>query len=151
MTDREARPAQILLVEDNPGDVDLTRMALHEARVRNQLHVARDGEEALAYLRCAEPAADQPRPDLVLLDLNLPKMNGIEVLEQIKQDPALRRIPVVMLTTSSAEQDIVRSYDQHVNAYVTKPVLFADFIEALRSVEGFWLEIVRLPEANGRP
>jgi CheY-like chemotaxis protein len=142
---RAARPVQILLVEDNPGDVRLTIEALREARVANQLSVAVDGHEALAFLRREGRYADAPRPDLILLDLNLPKKDGREVLAEIKADPALRRIPVVVLTTSEAEQDIVRSYDLHANCYITKPVDLEAFIQVVRSIEGFWLAIVRLP------
>jgi len=141
----DAAPVNILLVEDSPGDVSLTREALRTARVRNTLHVVGDGVEALAFLRGEGEYADRPRPDLILLDLNLPKKDGREVLEEIKADEDLLHIPVVVLTTSSSEADILRSYRLHANAFVTKPVDFAQFLNALRSMEGFWLEIVRLP------
>ncbi len=139
------RPIEILLVEDNPGDVRLTQEALRENKVRNRLHIVQDGVAALAFLRREEPYADVPRPDLILLDLNLPKKDGREVLAEIKAEPALRRIPVVILTTSRAEQDILRTYDLHANCYITKPVELDQFIEVVKSVEGFWLTIVSLP------
>ena len=138
-------PIEILLVEDNPGDVRLTREALCEARVRNRLHVAADGVEALAFLRRTGRYTDAARPDLVLLDLNLPRKNGREVLEEIKGDAALSQIPVVILTTSQAEQDIMESYRLRANAYVAKPVDLDQFMKVVRSIEQFWLEIVRLP------
>ena len=136
---------EILLVEDNPGDVRLTKEALKEARVRNHLHVARDGAEAMSFLRREGPHAGAPRPDLVLLDLNLPKRNGREVLADIKGDPSLQHIPVVILTTSQAEQDIFESYRLRANAYVTKPVDLEQFLKVVSAIEQFWLEIVRLP------
>ncbi|MEX1182053.1 MAG: response regulator [Gemmatimonadota bacterium] len=138
-------PIEILLVEDNPGDVRLTREALREARVRNRLHVAADGVEALAFLRRTGRHTSVARPDLVLLDLNLPRKNGREVLEEIKGDAALSQIPVVILTTSQAEQDIMESYRLRANAYVAKPVDLDQFMKVIRSIEQFWLEIVRLP------
>lgn len=138
-------PVQILLVEDSPGDVNLTKEALRSARVANELHVVGDGEAALRFLRGQDPYAGVPRPDLVLLDLNLPRKDGREVLEEVKADPELRAIPIIVLTTSSDEMDILQSYRLHANAYVTKPVGFGDFLEALRYLEGFWLEIVKLP------
>ena len=138
-------PIEILLVEDSPADVDLTREALEDAKVRNNLHVASDGVEALAFLRREGRYADAPHPDLILLDLNLPKKDGREVLAEIKADPLLRRIPVVVLTTSEAEQDILQSYDLHANCYVTKPVDLDAFMHVVRSIEDFWLAIVRLP------
>ena len=142
----DLRPIEILLVEDSPGDVRLTQEALRDAKVRNNLHVVRDGVEAMAFLR-REGArfAECPRPDLVLLDLNLPRMSGHEVLADIKADPALRRIPVVILTTSQAEQDVLRTYDLHANCYITKPVDLDQFITVVQSIEDFWLTIVRLP------
>jgi chemotaxis family two-component system response regulator Rcp1 len=139
------RPIEILLVEDSSADIDLTREALDDAKVRNSLHVARDGVEALAFLRREHPFTEAPRPDLILLDLNLPRKDGREVLAEIKDDPDLRRIPVVILTTSEAEQDIIKSYDLHANCYVTKPVDLERFITVVRSIEDFWLAIVRLP------
>jgi chemotaxis family two-component system response regulator Rcp1 len=141
----ESRPIEVLLVEDNPGDVRLTREALREAKMSNNLHIAGDGVEALRFLRQEEEHADAPRPDLILLDLNLPKKTGREVLEEVKADPDLRRIPVVVLTTSEAEQDIVRSYELHANAYIKKPVDFGSFIEVVRAIEDFWFSVVRLP------
>jgi len=138
-------PIEILLVEDNAADVRLTREALKDAKVRNQLHVAADGVEATAFLRREGRHAGAPRPDLVLLDLNLPKKDGREVLGEIKQDAGLQNIPVVILTTSQAEEDVLRSYQLRANAYVTKPVDLERFLEVVRSIESFWLEIVRLP------
>jgi len=134
-----------LLVEDSPGDVRLTREALREGKVRNNLHVVPDGVEAVAFLRREGSYADVPRPDLILLDLNLPKKGGREVLEDIKSDPDLMRIPVVILTTSQAEQDVLESYRLRANAYVTKPVDLDQFLRVVKSIEEFWLEIVRLP------
>jgi CheY-like chemotaxis protein len=139
------RPIEILMVEDNPGDVRLTVEALKEAKVRNNLHTVEDGVEALAFLRREGRYTEVPRPDLVLLDLNLPKMNGREVLAEIKEDPDLRRIPVVILTISQAEQDIVKSYNLHANCYITKPVDLDQFLEVVKSIENFWLTIVKLP------
>ena len=139
------RPVEILLVEDNPGDVRLTREALREGKVRNNLNVAPDGVEALKFLRREEQYADAVRPDLILLDLNLPRKDGREVLEDIKADPALRYIPVVVLTSSQAEQDILRAYDLHANCYVTKPVDLDQFSHVVRSIEDFWFTIVKLP------
>jgi two-component system, chemotaxis family, response regulator Rcp1 len=139
------RPIEILMVEDNPGDVRLTVEALKEAKVRNNLHTVEDGVEALAFLRREGRYAEVPRPDLVLLDLNLPKMNGREVLAEIKEDLDLRRIPVVILTISQAEQDIVKSYNLHANCYITKPVDLDQFLEVVKSIENFWLTIVKLP------
>jgi CheY-like chemotaxis protein len=138
-------PIEILLVEDNPGDVRLTSEALRDAKVRNHLTVAPDGVEALAMLRREGRHAAVPRPDLILLDLNLPKKSGREVLEEVKQDDALKGIPVVILTTSQAERDIVESYRLHANAYVTKPVDLEQFLKVIRTIEQFWLEIVKLP------
>lgn len=138
-------PINILLVEDNPGDVRLTVEALREGKVHNHLSVARDGVEALAFLRRQGEFADAPRPDVILLDLNLPKKDGREVLAEIKADERLRRIPVVVLTTSKAEEDILRSYALHANCYVTKPVDLEQFITVVRSIEDFWFSIVRLP------
>jgi chemotaxis family two-component system response regulator Rcp1 len=137
-------PIEILLVEDNPGDARLTREALRDARVRNNLHVAPDGVEALAFLRRQGKHAGVPKPDLILLDLNLPKKDGREVLQDIKQDDQLRHIPVVILTTSQAERDIAESYRLRANAYVTKPVDLEQFLKVVQSIEHFWLEIVKL-------
>jgi two-component system response regulator len=137
-------PVEILLVEDNPGDARLTREALRDARVRNNLHVALDGVEALAFLRRQGKYAAVPSPDLILLDLNLPKKDGREVLDEIKRDDHFRHIPVVILTTSQAERDIVESYRLRANAYVTKPVDLEQFLKVVQSIEHFWLEIVKL-------
>lgn len=144
MSATQGVPVEILLVEDNPGDVRLTKEALRDARVRNNLHVAKDGVEAMAFLRREGPHAKAPRPDLVLLDLNLPKRNGREVLADIKGDAGLQHIPVVILTTSQAEQDILASYRLRANAYVTKPVDLEQFLKVVSSIEEFWLEIVKL-------
>jgi CheY-like chemotaxis protein len=138
-------PIDILLVEDDPGDVLMTREAFEHHKIRNALHVASDGVEALRFLRREGPFAEAPRPGLVLLDLNLPRKDGREVLGEIKQDPALRTIPVVVLTTSEAEEDILRSYDLHANAYVTKPVDFEKFVEVVRQIDDFWVTVVQLP------
>jgi len=138
-------PIEILLVEDNPGDVRLTEEALKESKVRNTLHVARDGVEAIEFLRGRDGNGGGNKPDIILLDLNLPRTNGREVLATIKTDPDLRRIPVVVLTTSRAEQDILETYDLHANCYIVKPVGLDEFITIVRSVEDFWLSIVRMP------
>jgi two-component system, chemotaxis family, response regulator Rcp1 len=143
-----SRPIEILLVEDNPGDARLTREALREGKIRNNLHHARDGVEALAFLRREGEYAKAPTPDLVLLDLNLPRKDGREVLAEMKQDRRLRTIPVVVLTTSEAENDIVRSYELHANCYITKPVDLEKFIEIVREIESFWLAVVTLPNRN---
>ena len=139
------KPIDILLVEDNPGDVRLTREALKEGKVLNSLQVVGDGIEALAFLRHEGQYAKSPHPDIVLLDLNLPRMDGREALAEIKTDPDLRRIPVVILTTSKAEEDILKSYNLHANCYITKPVDLDQFIMVVKSVEEFWFTIVRLP------
>lgn len=144
-TELNGNPVKILLVEDNPGDIRLTKEALREGKVYNEMHVATDGLEALAFLRQKGQYANAPRPDVVLLDLNLPLMNGVEVLAEIKADPHLKRIPVIVLTTSEDERDILKSYDLHANAYVTKPVDLERFIEIIEQIEGFWLTIVKLP------
>lgn len=141
------RPAEILLVEDNDADVRLTREALIEGKIRNNLHVVSDGVQALEFLRRQGRYGSAVRPDLILLDLNLPKKDGREVLEDIKGDPALRRIPVVILTSSRAEEDILRAYNLHANCYVTKPVDFDQFIRVVQSIEEFWFAIVKLPES----
>lgn len=138
-------PVQILLVEDSPDDIELTREALSDAKLANELHAVMDGEAAIAYLRGEGEHAGKPRPDLILLDLNLPKKNGREVLAEIKGDDALKQIPVIMLTTSAAEEDVADAYSRHVNAYVQKPVDFSEFMTAVQSLEEFWLSIVRLP------
>jgi two-component system, chemotaxis family, response regulator Rcp1 len=144
MISTPATPIEILLVEDNPGDVRLTKEALKDAKVRNNLHVAMDGVEALAFLRKQGRHSSAPRPDLILLDLNLPRKNGREVLEEIKQDSQFQHIPVVILTTSQAEQDVLESYRLRANAYVTKPVDLDQFLRVVGSIEEFWLEIVKL-------
>jgi len=144
-SERHVQPVDILLVEDSPADVRLTREALHEARVLNTLHVVQDGVAALAFLRRQGEFTGSPRPDLILLDLNLPRKDGREVLAEIKQDDDLKRIPVVVLTTSKAEEDILKSYDLHANAYVAKPVDLARFFEVIQALEGFWLAVVTLP------
>jgi len=142
-------PIEILLVEDNPGDVHLTRRALAEGKIANNLHVVDCGDDALRFLRREPPFDDAVRPDLVLLDLNLPRRSGTEVLEIVKSDPALRRIPVVVLTSSDAETDIVRSYDLHANCFITKPLGLESFFEVITSIEDFWFAIVRLPPDQG--
>lgn len=139
------RPVDILLVEDNAGDVRLTREALNEGKVLNNLHVVVDGVQAMAFLRREDPYGEATRPDVVLLDLNLPKKDGREVLGEIKADPNLMRIPVVVLTTSEAEKDVLQAYDLHANSYIIKPVDFDQFIKVMESVEDFWLTIVKLP------
>jgi len=141
-------PFQILLVEDNPGDVDLTREALHESKVHTHLSVVRDGDEALAFLRQQGAHAAAPRPDLILLDLNLPKKDGRAVLSEVKADPALASIPVVVLTSSEAERDIAHAYALHANCFVTKPIGLDQFIEIVRSIEQFWLTVVKLPHVT---
>jgi chemotaxis family two-component system response regulator Rcp1 len=145
MNNENGRPIEILLVEDNPGDVRLTREALNEAKVRNSLSVAGDGVEALAFLRREGINSGAPRPDIVLLDLNLPRKDGRQVLAEVKADPELRRIPVVILTTSKAEEDILKTYDLHANCFITKPVDFDQFVKVVKSIEHFWLSIVTLP------
>ena len=139
------RPAEILLVEDNPGDVRLAVEALREGQVGNNLRVATDGVEALAYLRREGSFVDAPRPDLILLDLNLPRKDGREVLAELKVDEALRTIPVVILTSSKADEDIARSYDLHATCYLTKPVVLDEYLAVVKAIEGFWLTVVALP------
>jgi two-component system, chemotaxis family, response regulator Rcp1 len=141
-------PVEILLVEDNPGDVRLTKEALREGKVYNNLHWAKDGVEALEFLRREGKHAKAPRPDIILLDLNLPKKDGREVLEIIKGDDTLKNIPVVVLTTSKAEEDVVRSYALHANCYVTKPVDLEKFIVVVKSIDRFWLTVVTLPPSK---
>jgi CheY-like chemotaxis protein len=136
---------EILLVEDNEGDIRLTREALKEGRIRNRLHVVTNGENALAFLRRQGEFTDAPRPDLILLDLNLPRLDGREVLAEIKNDSSLKQIPVVVLTSSRAEKDLLGAYDQHANCFITKPVEFEEFMNVVRSIENFWLTIVVLP------
>ena len=136
---------EILLVEDNPGDVELTREALNTAKVSNRLHVVDDGAEAVDFLFKRGRFADAPRPDIILLDLNLPKKDGRQVLSEIKAEPSLAQIPVVVLTTSQAEEDIVRAYQLHANCYISKPVDFNQFLRIVASIEEFWLSVVKLP------
>jgi chemotaxis family two-component system response regulator Rcp1 len=138
----------VLLVEDSPGDIRLTQEALKDAKMHINLHVARDGEEAMVFLRHEGEQADAPRPDLILLDLNLPKKDGREVLKEIKEDPTLMTIPVVILTTSASEADILRSYSLHANCYITKPVDLDGFLTVVKSIDNFWMSVVKLP---GKP
>ncbi|MEW2131530.1 response regulator [Streptomyces sp. NPDC005435] len=145
MTTPAATPIDVLLVEDDPGDELMTREAFEDNKIGNTLHVVRDGEEALHFLYREGEHAGAPRPDLILLDLNLPKYDGRQVLERIKSDPDLSHIPVVVLTTSAAEEDILRSYKLHANAYVTKPVDLDQFIAAVRQIDDFFVQVVRLP------
>lgn len=145
MANFSGQPIEILMVEDNPSDVRLTIEAFKDAKVSNRMHVTVDGEDAMAFLRREGGYSESPRPDLILLDLNLPKKNGREVLADIKADPDLKRIPVVVLTTSDDEKDILTAYDLHVNAYVKKPVDLDQFISIVEAVEDFWLTVVKLP------
>lgn len=144
-SDTVGRPINVLLVEDNPGDVRLTLEALKEGKVRNRLHIASDGIEAMDFLHREGKYSDVPHPDLILLDLNLPRKDGHEVLAEIKEDPLLRRIPVVVLTGSKAGEDILKTYDLHANCYITKPVDWDQFITVVKSINDFWLAIVKLP------
>ncbi len=139
------KPIHILLVEDNPGDVRLTQEAFKENMIYNNMSVVEDGVEAMQFLRQQGKYADAPRPDLIMLDLNLPRKDGREVLSEIKTDPDLKRIPVVVLTTSEAEEDIVKTYNNHANCYITKPVDLEEFIKIVKSIETFWLNVVKLP------
>lgn len=141
----QARPVDILLVEDNPGDVRLIREALHDGKLLNQVSTVSDGQHALAFLRKQGSYAQASRPDLILLDLNLPRKDGHEVLAEIKADPDLRSIPVVIVTSSQAEEDILKSYNTHANCYVTKPVDLEKFVAVVRAIEDFWVSIVKLP------
>jgi CheY-like chemotaxis protein len=140
-----AMPIEVLLVEDDPGDVLMTREAFEDHKVRNRLNVVSDGVDALAYLRREEPFQGAARPDLILLDLNLPRRDGREVLAEIKNDASLRQIPVVVLTTSAADEDVLRSYQLHANAYVTKPVDFERFVSVVKQIDDFFISVVRLP------
>ncbi len=142
------KPIDILLVEDNPGDVRLTQEALKEAKVKNDLYVVSDGVDAMAFLRKQGAYKDVPRPDMILLDLNLPKKNGHEVLREIKSDDDLKRIPVVMLTISKAEEDILKSYNLYANCFITKPVDLDQFLTVVKSIEDFWLTVVKLPNGS---
>ena len=151
MQTMQSKPVEILLVEDNHIDVRFTKEALREGKVRNNLHVARDGEEALDYLYRRGSFANEPRPDIILLDLNLPRLDGREVLARIKSDPSLKRIPVVVLTTSKADTDILRSYDLNVNCYITKPVDMTQFIEVVKAIDNFWFTVVALPSEHEQP
>jgi chemotaxis family two-component system response regulator Rcp1 len=139
------RAVEILLVDDNAGDIELTKVALRDAKIVNEVHVTRDGEEALAFLRRQGEFAHAPRPDLVLLDLRMPKVDGYEVLAEMKADPELRRIPVVVMSSSSAEQDLARAYDAQVSAYLIKPSNFEEYFNAIRAVKELWFHIVALP------
>jgi len=141
-------PIEVLLVEDSPGDVRLTREALKDAKVHISLHVASDGIEAMAYLECEGPHLNAIRPDLILLDLNLPRKDGRQVLKEIKENPKLRSIPVVILTTSSSEADILQSYDLHANCYISKPVDLDGFLKVVQSIDSFWLSVVKLPRGT---
>lgn len=138
-------PIEVLLVEDNPGDVQLTRIALEDSKISVNLNVARDGVEAMAFLRKQQTYTGMPTPDIILLDLNLPRKDGREVLAEIKADEALRRIPVVVLTTSGAEEDVLRAYNLCANCYITKPVDFDQFVKIVQSIENFWFTVVKLP------
>ncbi len=149
MTDKTcAKPIEILLVEDNPGDARLAQEALKSSKVCNNMRVVTDGVQAMDYLLKKDPYADMPRPDLILLDLNLPKKDGREVLAEIKSNENLKRIPVVVLTVSKAEEDIVKSYNLHANCYITKPIDLNQFLRVVRSIEDFWLSIVVLPPSE---
>src|ERR1700726_4750 len=141
----DAQPVEILLVEDSPGDVRLTREAFKDAKVHINLHVAADGAEAMAFLKREGPHTAAPRPDLILLDLNLPKKDGRQVLKEIKESPTLGIIPVVILTTSASEADILRTYQLHANCYITKPVDLDGFLKVVKSIDSFWLSVVKLP------
>ena len=141
----DIKPAQVLLIEDNEDDVELTLEALKDSRVRMDVHVVADGVAAMKFLRCQDEYDDKPRPDLILLDLNLPKMDGREVLNEIRNDPDLTDLPVVVLTTSQDEEDICKAYKLHANCYISKPVDFMKFTELVKQIEGFWLQLVKLP------
>jgi CheY-like chemotaxis protein len=143
--DKESRKIEILLIEDNPGDVRLTQEAMRAAEMTNTLHVVEDGIQAMEFLRRRSRFKDAPRPDLILLDLNLPKKDGRAVLAEVKTDPDLRRIPVVVLTTSRSEEDVLQAYDMHANAYVTKPVNLDQFLRIVALIDEFWLKVVTLP------
>lgn len=144
-TDKESRQIEILLIEDNPGDARLTQEAMRAAKMTNVLHVVEDGVQAMEFLRQRSRFKDAPRPDLILLDLNLPKKDGRAVLAEVKADPDLRRIPVVVLTTSRSEEDVMQAYDMHANAYVTKPVNLEQFMRIVALIDEFWLKVVTLP------
>jgi CheY-like chemotaxis protein len=146
MREKTENSIEILLVEDNPGDQRLTKEALKDGKIRNNLYIVEDGEEALHYLKREAPYPEAVKPDLILLDLNLPRMNGEEVLKVIKADDELKRIPVVILTTSSADEDILKAYDLNANCYITKPVDFSQFIKVIKMIQEFWFTIVKLPK-----
>jgi len=143
--DSTGEPAEILLAEDNPGDVKLTRKALQSGNIRSNLHVVKDGVEVMKFLRQEGEYADEPRPELILLDLNMPKKDGRQVMTEMEDEPELRRIPVVVLTSSDAEEDIVQSYELNANAYLTKPVDFDGFVDIVERLEHFWFEVVKMP------
>ncbi|WP_225334140.1 response regulator [Halomicrobium urmianum] len=145
MSGEQGKPVEILLAEDNPGDVKLTRKALERGQIANNLHVVEDGVEALGYLRQEGEHADARRPDLILLDLDMPRKDGKEVLRELRDDDDLRRIPVVVMTSSAAEEDIAKSYDLNANAYLTKPVDFDGFLDVVGRIEEFWLTVVKIP------
>jgi two-component system, chemotaxis family, response regulator Rcp1 len=145
-----SEPIEILLVEDNPGDARLAVEALKESKVHNNLHHVADGVEAMDFLHRRTKYSNVPPPDLILLDLNLPRKDGREVLEEIKEHPELRLVPVVILTTSAAERDLVRTYDLHANAYVIKPLDLDQFVEVVQAIENFWFMVVKLPQVDGR-
>ncbi|HTA69001.1 MAG TPA: response regulator [Bryobacteraceae bacterium] len=138
-------PVEILLVDDNPGDIELTKVALRDAKIMNEVHVARDGEEALAFLRGQGEFADAPRPDLVLLDLKMPKVDGFQVLAEMRAEPGLRSIPVIVMSSSNAEKDLVRAYDAQISAYLVKPSNFDEYFSAIRAVKELWFHVVALP------
>ncbi|MDD1678497.1 MAG: response regulator [Methanomicrobiales archaeon] len=148
-TDQPLKAVEILLVEDSPADIALTREALEDSKLHNNLYVVTDGDEAIAFLKKTGKYVSMPKPDLILLDLNLPKKNGLEVLREVKADSSLRLIPVVVMTVSKDEKDIVESYRLHANCYIRKPVKFGDFIEIVKSIEDFWFSIVTLPPRPG--
>lgn len=149
-TNASTRPIEILLVEDNPGDIDLAREAFDTGKLRNTMHVAQDGVAAMNFLHKHGEHIDAPRPDLIILDLNLPKKDGREVLAEIKDDDKLKRIPVVILTTSSAEEDVLKTYNLHANCFITKPIDVKQFLRVVQSIQDFWLTIVVLPNGDGR-
>lgn len=141
----KVKEIEILLVEDNPGDVDLILMAFSESRLKNKIHVATDGQEALDYILKKAPYDMRIEPDIILLDINLPKVSGIEVLRQIKEDVNYKKIPVIILTTSDADRDIIEAYEKHANAYLNKPIDFVEFVRVIKSIEDFWFTVVKLP------
>ena len=145
----QSNPAEILLIEDNPGDVELIREALQFGKVMNRISVATDGEAAMAFLNRASGFEDAPHPDLILLDLNLPKKDGFEVLKEVKDHPVLSRVPVVILTSSQTDRDILKSYNLHANCFISKPVDVDEFLDTVRSTGEFWLSIVKLPSGDG--